>query len=331
MLSPESRESDLGHAGSNRRRLRLLAVGVLTGVVLAMVFCSVDIQVVLKTLYRADMGLFGVAAVVALFFNTVQSAEGFRQALRAFGARVPFASAFAATVSSLAIHAALPAGAGGAGRIAYLYRSAGIDVGRCTAAVVSLLWIKLCWLLGLALLGWGLTADASALRGGLLGLALLACVASYALGLRYAERIAARFPAAGRLAPVSRVLLPATTAMRQVRLGALAVTAMHALVAVSAELLIFGMVVYALGAIPDPVAIVAWLPLVIIAAKIPVTLMGLGTREGLVVVLLRAMARPEILLGAALLFSFVEHLLSALLGSLFTWHFFRRILDGRSE
>jgi uncharacterized membrane protein YbhN (UPF0104 family) len=71
---------------------------------------------------------------------------------------------------------------------------------------------------------------------------------------------------------------------------------------------------------------VAYLPLVAIAAKVPVTLLGLGTREVLVVVLLGSMAPAATLAGAAILFSAVEYVLPAALGAALTWSYARRIL-----
>ena len=74
-------------------------------------------------------------------------------------------------------------------------------------------------------------------------------------------------------------------------------------------------------------AIFLFIPLVILIGNIPITISGLGTREAAVVVLLLNYSSSAKLLSFALILSFVEYILPALVGLIFLKDFVGRLLN----
>lgn len=74
--------------------------------------------------------------------------------------------------------------------------------------------------------------------------------------------------------------------------------------------------------IPVPfVETLVFVPLIIIVNNIPITTLGLGTREGLVILLFRQYGPASALLGAGILVSFIEHVIPVLFGLFFVRYF----------
>jgi uncharacterized protein (TIRG00374 family) len=72
-------------------------------------------------------------------------------------------------------------------------------------------------------------------------------------------------------------------------------------------------------------AVFTRIPFIVAATLIPVTIGGFGTRELAVVLLFRDYAPAEVLTGAAILFTFIEFVLPALLGLVATRRFTREL------
>ncbi|MGE0785146.1 MAG: lysylphosphatidylglycerol synthase transmembrane domain-containing protein [Sandaracinaceae bacterium] len=305
-----------------RRAMKVIVPAAITLVVIALVVREVEVARLLDAFASADLVLVVVACALALFFNTVQSAELLRAALSAFGTPVSFRGALAATVGNLAIHAVLPAATGNVSRVAYLVKKEGANVPRSTAAVLALLWMKLVSLFGLAALGWTLAERAEPWQG---AVSVAGFVLTLAGGLAV-PRLAAllRRLVPKRLERIDRAL---GEGLDRIAVGRLLYAGLHSFVAVAIELAIFQVLLRAVGGPFAPVAILATFPLVVIGAKVPLTLMGIGTREALVLVSFGAASSGGTLLAATLLFSFAEHVLSALAGTLLTYRFVRALAD----
>lgn len=69
------------------------------------------------------------------------------------------------------------------------------------------------------------------------------------------------------------------------------------------------------------------LPAVIILSHVPISIAGLGIREGLIFIWLANYAQPEQLLSLGLLYSFVENIFPIIFGGLVTGHFVEKILS----
>jgi uncharacterized membrane protein YbhN (UPF0104 family) len=298
--------------------LRTVAAALVTLGVLLVVALKVEPGPIIDALEGLSPAWVIAAALVALLFNTLQSAEAFRWALRSFGVRIGYGTALTATAGNMAIKAALPAGAGELARVAWLHRTCSVDPMRSTAAIAALLWLKLLWLLAISLAGSLLVAGQAVTR-----IALLASLC-LAASLPLVARRWMREPDDARGWHRIAAALGRTT--RAARPASLVLCGLHALLAVTAEIGVFAMLLHACGGRVDAVHIAAWIPLVIIAAKVPLTLMGLGAREGLVVLLLAGSSPEAVLAASALLFSAVEYVLPAAVGTALTWSYVRRIL-----
>jgi uncharacterized membrane protein YbhN (UPF0104 family) len=291
--------------------------------VLCVVILKARPEAVLDVLSHADPIWILAALVVALASSTLQSAEALRWCLRGFDAAVPYRQVLAATAGNMAIKAALPAGTGEAARVAWLKRTCDVDPLRSTAAIAALLWLKLAGLAALALSGWAMLPVRDPVRGACVAAGALLVVLLPVAAVRWGRARAAHGASGWRRIPHA---LASTLA--RARPGALAIGAAHALLSVTLEIAVFAMLLHSLGGRVDVAEILASLPLVVVGAKVPVTILGLGTREGLTVILLAGTNAGEVLAGAALLFSAVKYVLPALVGSALTWHYVRRIAGG---
>lgn len=309
------------------RALRIVLITTITVAVLALLAWRVDLYEVGRAMTGFHLTWLIAAAAVALVFNTVQSAEALRWMLRGYSIRIGYGASLAATTGNMAIKAALPASTGELTRVLWLQRAHGVSAARSTAAIVTLLWFKLLWLLVVATVGAWLHPGVPAVQRVLLTVvALVAVVATFAAPALLATVPGGEEPEGGP----GRVTHRVGRAMDSRRAGPLALGGLHALVAVAAEMAVFAMILLGSGATVDPARLAAGLPLVIIGAKVPLTLMGLGTREALAVLFLAGPVAPAVILSASLVFSVLEYVLPAALGAAFTWHYVRRILTPAS-
>ena len=70
-----------------------------------------------------------------------------------------------------------------------------------------------------------------------------------------------------------------------------------------------------------------YLPIIILLSSIPLTFLGLGMREGLVILLFQKYASAGRLLALGILYSFVEHIFPTLIGLGFTSIFINKIIN----
>jgi uncharacterized membrane protein YbhN (UPF0104 family) len=299
-----------------RRHGTVLVTTLLTFLIFALLWHLLEPRQVVAALAGGDPLLIGLAALVALLFNTVQSAELQRWLIRGLGARAPYLEILTATVGNLAIQGTLPASFGHFVRASYLHRRCGVPLANATAAAVTGLWFKLCWLLALSVVGQAL--------GRVTGLVLVAALVLTVAAPLLVRRLGGVPLGDGKLARAVAAVAESAGAVRPVPL---LVGAGHALISVVAEVGIFWLLLLAMGVQASPAMLLFTFPMVILGSKVPVTPMGLGTREAMVVVLLSGVAQPEVLVAAALAYSVLEHLLPSLVGTVFTWSYIKRIIS----
>lgn len=264
---------------------------VLTCVLLALVGWQVEPKAILAVFARANPWLLAGALGIALVGNTLGSAEVLRQALAAAGVRASRRDVLAATLENLSLQAALPLGAGHATRAFSLVRGHGVDPKRAAVSVPILFALKLAALGVLCALGFSVRFPYG------LTLAAVLCALVFTLVRR-------------RHALHARALLGGFAA-------AVALTAL--------QLVLFGVSAAALGASLPLFGILAWFPLCLVLAKLPVGWMGFGTREAAVVVLFQGQAEPAALAGAALLFGLFDQIAPGLFGLVFAPRFVRHL------
>lgn len=309
-------------------RLRVLGSApalslLVTFALLTALLWHVPLTELLAAVRGADLVLVAAAALLSVLCTTLQTAELRRQALRTLSQDISFRTALLTTAGTLALHHSLPAGSGAAVSIAYLRRHHAVDVPRGALAFGLVFWLKLCWMLGLATLGWVLLPESDAIRGGTMVAVLLVTMVGGGLVWLSRHRVVGLLGDRGWRGKLAQLL--AGLQETPIRASALAWTVSHALLSVLSDLLVFGLLLAALGAKVEPLRIVALLPLCLLGARVPITTMGIGTREALILAFFAGTADAQILLAAGLLYSFIEHLLPALLGSVVTGHFLARL------
>lgn len=308
-------------------RARPLLTVAVTVAMLALLAWRVDPREVLRAAAALDPLRFALVAALFLLFNTVQSAEVYRWGLRALGCPLPYRACLAATAGGIAIRAVLPAGVGAMARAAYVHRVHGAGLAQATGAAVLVLGIKLIWLQGAALLGWALLPDRAAWHGAALGVVLAGSLFALALAPRLCGALEGRL-GGGKLGRVTDALARALTRLRP---AALVPAALHSGVSVNVELVLYGLILDGLGGNAKPVLVLAFFPLCVIGAKLPLTVMGLGTRDALAMLLLRGAADRPTLLASTLLFLAADQLIPALLGAALTWGYVARMVRGTAR
>ena len=302
-----------------RRRLWALASLLCTAGALALVFFRVPVHGVLATAARADPGVLCTALLLSLWLNTGSSSLALRGCVRACGAELSRAEAMRATLGNLSLHNALPAGSGNLGLAAILVRRQAVALDAALRAAITTLWLKLCLLL---LLGCGasfLIPVEHGLRASLTLLAAAALVGGY-LAHGVGRQLAQRAPW-----PKLQRVLSLQGSAQVAKRGAWFWATLHTSVVVFGELVVFFLALHALGAPVAWLEVAARLPLVLIAAKLPVTLLGLGTREAAALVLFAGSLPETDIVAGTLLFLALTQLLPAALGALFLrWSPFAR-------
>jgi uncharacterized membrane protein YbhN (UPF0104 family) len=285
---------------------------LLTAGALWWVFREVPFSSVLSALSHADPAFFGLGVVVSLWFNVVASALAFRSAVRATGSTLTRAGALRATLGNLALHNVLPSGSGTLGLAAIVHRRDGVPGPPAAFAAVFLLWLKLCAVLALGSAASLYAHVAPELRAAL-WIASLGCVT---LGLVLYEL----GPRLARWAPFKRVSLRlgAAATMPALRAGPMLWTLLHVSSVVVGETVLFGLVLHAMGQNVAWMEVLARVPLVLVAAKLPLTVLGLGTREAAALLLLAGLSPEADIVAGTLLFLALTQLLPAALGALFT-------------
>lgn len=306
---------------AQRRRRSWLLTLASAAAILTLLFVTVDRGELLRALGGSHTGWLVLAVVMSLLSNTGQNAEMLRAALAAVGARLGRREALEVVVGSMAIHTLLPTGFGHLARAAWICRVGGVDPDAAVSANLAIPWLKGTWMLALAGAGrlalsgpgdapawWLLAAAATVLWGG------SSLPGSAGAVLRRVRRMSGF---AERLEALRSSLRPRKAV----------IAAIHAGLVVTTETAIFASCLLAVGADVGGLQLVAGFPLVLIAARLPITTLGLGTREAAVLLLFAGTAPAEHLLAASLLFAAVERLLPAAIGSLFAWRFADRLVE----
>lgn len=304
-------------------------MGVMLSILVAAVLLYVQVRAVhpralLDAIAQTTPSRLILALSISLFFKTVHSAVHLRTTLRAWGAAPPWRPVLDATVGGLAVREVLPASGFNLPRSAYLARRHGVPLATAAAAELAMLWLKLGWLLlaGLGILWVPEVQDAYAMVScaGLLGWLVLTMAAG---------------PTTRRLQDWAPPDVQAWTsrllrATRVTHPRAMVSSAAHAGLAVGSEWLVFGVVLWSLNHPVPPLALATLLPAISIVTKVPLSFMGLGVREGLVLLLFAPYASPDVLLASGLLFSTVDRLLPALFTTIATPTFLAHLAQGRS-
>jgi uncharacterized membrane protein YbhN (UPF0104 family) len=280
-----------------RRYARLVLGLAFSLLLLALLAWKLDLGSVTSALGRADLGLLLAALLVALVSNSVGSAEVLKHVMNAVGAELSRRQALAATLFNLAPQAALPLGTGHASRALYLSRAHPIEPSRAAASVPVLLGVKLCALVLLAVIGFCVDTPALALLG----------VVALGVGFVLAERAGVR-----RVRALGRALV-----------AALALTLL--------QVVLFHLVLHALGAALPFTAALSRVPVCLFVAKIPLGWMGFGTRETGALLAFQGLADPGVVVAGSLLFGVMDQIVPGLVGIFLAPRLLARVVESAPQ
>ncbi len=294
-------------------RLRGLAVLAATACLLGVLLMTVDAAAVGEQLATARPHLLLACAAIALCFPLI-AALRWTVLLRALGVDLEYRRALVVVLGIFPVNAISPARAGDVLR-AYSLR------GQAPAETVlgGLLAERM---LDVAVLGTIALASAAAFgHWALAAPAAGAVLAAFAICLIASQ--VHRLPIRGAIAEkLSRFSAAQPRLARRPGAMALAVTLSlcHWFAALLVVTLLFG----AVGADLSIIDVAMAMPLAIFVGLLPVTLGGIGTRDGAMVLLFSAMALPEQILAVSLLYTAFVYFFLALIGLPFVGKAFRR-------
>ncbi len=295
----------LGLAGWGGRSslLRGLALLALTGLVFFLLFRQIELRPVLGLLGGLDWRIWCAATLLILTIPVVSSYR-WHLLLKALGYRIGLGRCFTIIIGIFPLSAISPSKAGDVLKAFSLRRE--IDPMVVAGSVLAERTLDLLTLSIYALLGGLYFQDARiSMISAALVLAIVAALALAWLGFLPGKG----GPMRQRLERLMRSLR--SLAARPGYLAAVALlTAFNWLAAIFMTFLFFGGV----GAQVPLIFTAAALPLAIFVGLLPVTIGGMGTRDGAMVYLFSAFAAPAQAMAVGLLYSFFAYWLLALLG-----------------
>ncbi len=300
-------------ADSGRRRwLKGLLLFGVSASLLAYVVTRVDLPTVWQILIDADPVLLAVAITFSTTAFACLPTLRWMTTLAAMGYKVAFTTLVYIRIGAQPFKFTIPMKGGEAFRAIYLRRRYGVPM---TAGVASILFDMFLVAVGqLTFLCLGV-----ALAGPEFQRALLPTMALFGIGLVLSSKrvqglmVAVAGAISAKLHEKVEELAHGFLRFplhKKLQLTAISFTVEFA------EIFSMFLCCKTLGLDVPLWAAMAYMPIVMGITLIPVTIRGLGTRELAILLLFSAHATPEQLAGAALLFTFLEFILPALVGSL---------------
>ncbi len=297
---------------TQRRWLKGIALFSISFGLLAYVVSRVDLPTVWRILTNADPALLAVAFTFSATAFACLPTLRWRTTLQAMGYDLPFKKLVYVRFGAQPFKFTIPLKGGEAFRAIYLRRRHGVPM---TAGVASILFDMFLVAVGqLTFLCVGVALAGSAVQR-----ALLPTVALFGIGLLLSSKRVQGWAVsvAGMISSKlhQKVSELAHGFLRFPLHKKLQLTAISFAVEF-AEIFSMYLCCLTLGLDVPLWAAMAYMPIVMGFTLIPVTIRGLGTRELAILLLFAGLATPEELAGAALLFTVLEFIMPAIIGSL---------------
>ena len=301
---------------------RIILMGTVSAALLALLFSRYDAASVAAVVGSGlASGWILLALMISVLVNILLPAEKLRRILGALGRRVPWSPLLYLNLAADIVVTVMPLRTGELVKPWYLSRRHGVPAAVGAGSVLIDISLNLAALLLLALAGW------IGLALGSLAAGIAAGAASAALFLLLAGplgRSSLRFlpQGDGEAETVRGQILLALRNVAAIPPGRLALVFCYSLIAEIGEIVNVALIFRAFSAEVEFIHLLAYLPLVAVVARLPISLSGLGVRESLVIVAFggAAGALHADLLGIGLLYSFVQSLFPTLAGLPLTLH-----------
>lgn len=313
-----------------RSKLKWLISLLVTLGLLWAVFHRVNFASVLEYWQKARL-IYLLAALLVSFLTNCWLATGkWKLILTRLGLPLPFREAFLIKMGSAAIKSVTPLRSGEATRVVYLKRKYNFSVVKATASIMLELLTNIV-AFALIIAGGGLILGFKRLPIALICILLVLSAALLSSG-RLKEVVQALV---GKI-PFPKIrggLQTLLTLHRYFPSGQIGLILFYSLIIQGGKLLTFYLINLSFDLNLPPEAYFIFLPLSILLATIPITILGLGLREGSLTALLHDFCgTPKAaVLGSALLFSLVEYIFPALLGLFWTGKFTARLMEKKCD
>ncbi len=301
-----------------------------TAIFLVLIFRKIEPEAVIASLEQARMAPLLAALAVSFVTNCWLAAVKWQRILAPLGLDISIRESFLIKMGSAPLKSILPFRSGEASRVIYLKRRYGFSAARATGSIGLELFLNIFVFL-LFIVAGGLacsrtppdviTGSALVLAGGM----AVFLIAGRATPRRWVRRALDRI-AHPRLRGGLETLL---TFHRFFSRRQILAPLFQSLVIQGGKLLSFFLIAAAFRIALPPVIYLVILPFSILISTIPITLLGIGLREGSLIELIPpySSVAAEAVLAPALAFSLMEYIFPALLGLIWTGRFTRRILE----
>lgn len=301
------------------KKMRFLFPLAVSLLILYLLVLKIDVRKILSSLHDCDIRLVGLAVLFSLLINIFLGAEKWRRILAAMGCRLPFKEVLSIRTGCIPFKILLPLKSSELLKAVYLDRRKKLSFARSVSSLLLDKVLNLFVIIPIAVIGLTFVemADAHESRNILLFVLLLILLIVYSAFFRHGLiGIATRIHP--RLNGVAGDLL---SGFADVGAGEKTILILYSLIYQSSEFVNAYILLKAVGVTVPFFYLMGIIPVIMVINNLPVTVLGLGTREVAIVYFFSEFGPSASLLSGGLLISLVVHVLPVLIGLLFIQSF----------
>ncbi len=291
-----------------------LAVSLL---ILYLLFSKIDAGKTIDSLKSCNLWLVGLAMLISLFINVFFGAEKWRRILSAMGCRLPYRQILSIRTGCIPFKVISPLKSSELLKALYLDRQKKLSFTRSTGSLILDKMLNLLVVIPIAVIGLAFT-DIHVNRLLLLSILLLILLIVYSRLFRQGL-IAAVAKIHPRLKAVAEDLLSGFAEIDTVEKTILI---FYSFIYQLSEFINTFILLKAVGVSVPFFYLMFIIPVIMVVNNLPVTTLGLGTRELAVVFFFARFGPSASLLSAGILISLIEHVLPVLVGFVFIQSFY---------
>ncbi|MEW6076600.1 MAG: lysylphosphatidylglycerol synthase transmembrane domain-containing protein [Thermodesulfobacteriota bacterium] len=300
------------------RRLRVFVPLAVSALILYLLLVKIDTGRIVESLRTCDIRLVGLAAVISLGINVLFGAEKWRRILSALGCDLPYREVLAIRTGCIPFKILLPFKSSELLKAYYLDRSRKLSFTRATSSLILDKAMNLLVLIPLAIIGLSVV-DIPFIKAALLLILSLILLAVYSDRFRQGLAVVV----AGIVPRLHGTVNGLLSGFAEVRGSEKTILIVYSLVYQLSEFVNTFILLKAVGVAAPFAYLMVIVPVIMIINNLPITALGLGTREMAIVYFLKDFGPSASLFSGGILISLVEYVLPVLVGILFIRSFQR--------
>lgn len=297
--------------------VRYIVPFAVSALILYLLFSRIDIQNVSYTLRNCEIKLLLLAVLVSLSVNILFGAAKWRRILSALGCALPYSEVLSIRTGCILFKLIFPLKSYELLKALYLDRQNKLSFTRSVSSLVLDKALNLFVILCMAFIGL-MFADLNVPR--LIPLIALLLVILLLFSSRFRSIFIA---AAGKIHPklhdFTQTML---SGFEEIGIREKIILIVYSIIYQSSEFINTFILLKAVGITVPFLYLLVIIPVVMIINNLPVTILGLGTREASIVFFLSKFGTSAALLSGSILISFVEHILPVVAGIFFIQSFY---------